>query len=221
MNCLHCNKPLLHNPVKPFCNRSCSTIHSNKNRPPRTEESKKKTSISVREAVKDCYSKENRIWYPRTYIVRKTCVICNIDFWAYGMNKSRNKTCSKNCASTNRSMNRVRKTHIKFIEPVTNRIVDLQSSWEESVAIHLNCLNILWSRPSKRLQWFDGLNHRTYLPDFYLPELDIYLDVKNPIGITQQIQKISEVQKQINLVVLELEPMKAWLETLSRVELDT
>lgn len=199
---------------------SCSAVVRNANRLPRTEESKLKTSLALK-GHKHAEDRKKPEHYSFTGITLKTCVICNTLFWARGPDRKQQKTCSKDCASTNRSMNRVRKTHIPFIEPITGRVIDLQSNWEKSIAEFMNDIGIIWSRPSKRIKWNDGVKDRTYLPDFYLPLFDLYLDVKNPIGIIQQQVKITAVSKIIKLVVLELDPMKRYLEALSRFELDS
>jgi len=117
-------------------------------------------------------------------------------------------------------MNRNRRTQIPFIETNTGKLIHLQSSWEVKIAKKLDDLKIEWIRPSKRIKWDDGGRIRTYLPDFYLPEYDLYLDVKNHIGISVQKLKIEECSKIINLIVLELQPMIDYLEALSRLELD-
>lgn len=208
-------EPLKGQYVNLFCSRSCSASWNNQNRV-RSEESKAKVSKSLSGRIRDVRPPKD----PVTYITRKTCVVCSKQFWAAGEYRKRIKTCGSECASTNRSMNKTRKVHIPFVEPETGRTIDLQSSWEKIIAEKLNELNLRWSRPSKRFTWNDGIAQRTYLPDFYLPDFDLYLDVKNQVGIAQQKQKIQEVSKQINLVVSELKPMVEYLEALSRLELD-
>ena len=215
MNCRNCSKPLEGPYTKVFCSLSCSAIHRNKNRT-LTKESREKISKSL--LGKKHPKRKSKD--PVTHITRKVCVICNSGFWAAGPNRKRIVTCGKECASTNRSMNRNRKTQIPFIETITGKTIHLQSSWEVKTAKKLDELKIRWARPSKRIKWNDGERDRTYLPDFYLPDYDLYLDVKNHIGISQQKIKIEECSKIINLVVLELQPMIEYLEALSRLELD-
>ena len=57
----------------------------------------------------------------------------------------------------------------------------LQGTWEYNVAIKLDELNIKWYKPKvNRDVWqyvVDGVN-KSYTPDFYLPEYDIYLEIK-------------------------------------------
>jgi len=66
----------------------------------------------------------------------------------------------------------------------------LDSSWELELAKRLDAIGIVWERP-KPLPWTDskGKKHN-YFPDFYLPELDLYLDPKNPHAFRVQKKKI-------------------------------
>lgn len=88
--------------------------------------------------------------------------------------------------------------------------VQLHSSYETRVAIDLDANNIRWTRPAPII-WRDtnGENHR-YYPDFYLPDLDIYLEPKNDFlinsinpafGITDR-EKIQKVGKQARIKII-------------------
>ena len=59
-------------------------------------------------------------------------------------------------------------------------IVSMDSSWEVACAEKLDELGIRWERdPSLKLEYrTKKLRLRNYIPDFYLPEYDIYLEVK-------------------------------------------
>jgi hypothetical protein len=59
-------------------------------------------------------------------------------------------------------------------------IVSMDSSWEVACAKKLDELNISWIRdPAMKLEYRDRrLKLRRYIPDFYLPDHDIYLEVK-------------------------------------------
>lgn len=56
----------------------------------------------------------------------------------------------------------------------------MDSTWEVACAERLDILGIDWERDTSiKLQYKDKkLRPRNYIPDFYLPELDIYLEVK-------------------------------------------
>jgi hypothetical protein len=73
----------------------------------------------------------------------------------------------------------------------------LDSSWELALAIRLDELNIKWIRP-ERIMWIDKNNlKRSYYPDFYLNDYDMYLDPKNPAAYQNQIEKIEILKNTI------------------------
>jgi hypothetical protein len=81
--------------------------------------------------------------------------------------------------------------------------VQLDSSWEEALAIRLDKLGIKWERPGS-VKWIDSSGLiRNYFPDFYLSDYDIYLDPKNPYAIKAQQEKINCLTTQLkNLKIL-------------------
>ncbi len=68
---------------------------------------------------------------------------------------------------------------------------------------NLDLNKIKWSRPNFRIKWLDQNTNkiRTYLPDFFLPDYNYYLDVKNPIKILEDSYKLQEVSKIIPLFI--------------------
>jgi len=59
-------------------------------------------------------------------------------------------------------------------------IVLMDSTWEVKMAMKLDELDIKWRRdPKIKLEYKTrGGRKRNYIPDFYLPDLDIYIEVK-------------------------------------------
>ena len=59
-------------------------------------------------------------------------------------------------------------------------IVEMDSTWEVECAKRLDELGIKWQRDTiTKLEYRDrSLKLRNYIPDFYLPEYDVYLEVK-------------------------------------------
>ena len=56
--------------------------------------------------------------------------------------------------------------------------IKFQGSWEVEFAKYLDNKNIKWERPHKTYKYiFENENHR-YLPDFYLPEYNLYIEIK-------------------------------------------
>ena len=56
----------------------------------------------------------------------------------------------------------------------------MDSTWEVMMANRLNELDITWVRdPKMKLEYKTrGGRMRNYIPDFYLPDFDIYIEVK-------------------------------------------
>lgn len=59
-------------------------------------------------------------------------------------------------------------------------IVSMDSSWEFKCAEKFDSLDVEWVRdPSMKLEYRDKkLRLRRYIPDFYLPKYDLYIEVK-------------------------------------------
>lgn len=65
-----------------------------------------------------------------------------------------------------------------YISPIAGKVF-LQSSWELAYAKYLDLNNIIWERNMKRFYYTDLLgNSRYYIPDFYLAEDDLYIEIK-------------------------------------------
>ncbi len=59
-------------------------------------------------------------------------------------------------------------------------VVSMDSTWEVACAVRLDELGIAWERSRDiKIHYRDKkLRSRNYVPDFYLPEYDIYIEVK-------------------------------------------
>ena len=59
-------------------------------------------------------------------------------------------------------------------------ILEMDSTWEVIMAMRLDELNIQWERDENmKLPYFAKSGRkRNYIPDFYLPDFDAYLEVK-------------------------------------------
>ena len=78
--------------------------------------------------------------------------------------------------------------------------ITLDSSYELKVAQDLDKNGILWIRP-KSLKWNDNGQIRIYIPDFYLPDYDIYLDPKNDYLIKKDKRKIRLAEEYNNVKI--------------------
>lgn len=59
--------------------------------------------------------------------------------------------------------------------------IKVQGTWEYNIALKLNEMGIVWSKPktnSDLLKYEMNDKIKSYAPDFYLPDFDVYLEVK-------------------------------------------
>jgi len=63
---------------------------------------------------------------------------------------------------------------------VDGELVSMDSTWEVIMAMRLDELNIQWERDENmKLPYLSKAGRkRNYIPDFYLPEHDVYIEVK-------------------------------------------
>ena len=77
---------------------------------------------------------------------------------------------------------------------------NLRGSYELKVASFLNEKKLLWNR-EKKLSYFDGEITRTYLPDFYLPERNVYIETKGYFSEKDK-HKMKLVLEQNNITLI-------------------
>ena len=208
--CNHCSSIIKYESRKnKFCCKSCAALYNNKNRSPRTENSKKKTSLTIKRLIsegiiipKKGKNKKRKYIGPYTPIKRKKCTNCNKEFWA-----AKDKvTCSDLCRHERSAFNNVKKQHIKYFNRFDNEYIFLHSNWEVVIADWLNDKNIPWSRPKEVLYWIDkDEKRRRYTPDFLIKSIDLYVDVKNPLKISQEKEKLKILTDNYNLIVGNIE----------------
>lgn len=93
-------------------------------------------------------------------------------------------------------------THIKYYDVVNllNETYKVRGTWELKIAEWLTVNNILWVR-KKYIQYIDNDGViRTYTPDFYIPSLDIYLEVKGYFSEKDK-DKLDKVVNQNKIVL--------------------
>ena len=108
------------------------------------------------------------------------------------------------------SASALKSTHRRLVKSARKYIckngteILLDSSWEEALAKRLDELDINWVRPEIPIPWIDkNSRQHNYFPDFYLPDLKLYLDPKNPMACLVQKEKLDIITNQLdNLVIL-------------------
>jgi len=220
--CKHCSKPLPYEKRRnKFCSKNCAASFNGTGRV-RTAESKKKISLKMRLLIetgsitKPAPPRREKIVWCRLY-GRYTCHGCLKEFWRP---KIYQVCCSIDCRDRICSQNKCKKTQIEYFNKFENKTIYLQSTWEQNIADLLTKLDIYWTRPSKRFKWTDTTlqKKRTYLPDFYLPQYDLYLDVKNPHKKQVDHDKISQLTKLFPLYVGTLSEMIDFIKRQTGVE---
>ena len=85
-------------------------------------------------------------------------------------------------------------------------IVSMDSTWEVACARRLDELGIRWIRNSSlKLKYITrGRRARNYIPDFYLPDHDVYIEVKG-YWTEAARHKMKDVQKRnpVKIIILE------------------
>jgi predicted nuclease of restriction endonuclease-like RecB superfamily len=89
---------------------------------------------------------------------------------------------------------------------VEGTIVSMDSTWEVACASRLDELGIKWERDhSIKLGYVTrGKRKRNYIPDFYLPEYDVYIEVKG-YWTDAARHKMKDVQARnpVRIIILE------------------
>ena len=89
-------------------------------------------------------------------------------------------------------------------------IVSMDSTWEVACANRLDELGIKWIRnPSLKLKYITrGRRARNYIPDFYLPDHDVYIEVKG-YWTESARHKMKSVQTLNSVKIIILESLDA------------
>ena len=93
---------------------------------------------------------------------------------------------------------------------VEGAIVSMDSTWEVACARRLDELGIKWTRdPNIKLGYVTrGKRKRNYIPDFYLPDQDVYIEVKG-YWTPAAIHKMKDVQSRNPVRIIILESLQA------------
>lgn len=190
-----------------FCNSHCSGLFNNKKRIENgfimSDETKQKISISLKGK-----NYHNGISRPKKILLRKEvkCVVCGTIMSLQPSNKK--LTCCYKCQMIRQSAimvekckTRVNRNHWKCVRYDSKYYgnIHLDSTWESKLVADMEFNNIKWEK-SKYFKWIDETGKtRSYFPDFYLPDYNIYLDPKNPYLAKLDEFKINQVIKNHNI----------------------
>jgi hypothetical protein len=214
--CLFCKTPFAsttHKRYKKCCSNDCARKYS------QTFVDTKKISSSL----KIYNSNKIKCFKPRVKsnrrLITSTCKICNIEFNP-SLAKIR-QTCSDICFRKLISINSTKNTNCggeTNYKKFKYKDVWMDSSWEVTIAEWLDFNKIEWKRDRKlNFLWTDlNGNKRRYYPDFYLPDLNVYLDPKNKYKLNQDLFKLNQVIKEnkINLIFGSVDQIKTNLNSI-------
>lgn len=109
------------------------------------------------------------------------CLGCKKKFKVVPYLAKRRKYCSSLCAITTigkRTTSPKASKGKSGIREDINPNVCFYSTWEANIARVFNLVNVRWNYAPKIF----NLGKHTYRPDFYLPDFDTYVEVKNFLG---------------------------------------
>lgn len=184
MFCFSCNQCSLAYETKDrrskYCSRSCAAVFNN-----RAKGNKHETRIRKFASSR----------FPFSAISRKTCTHCKVDFWSTKISADRYRsTCGDFCFMS------VKKTNAKGIKTHEHNGFIFQSQWEVRMAMFLDGKSIKWTQPEPLIYIDCNGKIRKYFADFYIPEIDLYVDPKNPYCIQQQQEKLDIISRTSNLI---------------------
>jgi len=188
-----------------FCSASCRASFYNNGKI-----ISEKTRQNISKSVKNFYllnpyktlNRRKRKIKPKKILSKKiNCSFCGNEFVSI-----RNKSCRYPSLCSDSCLINMKQLNARGNKKLIYKDIRFDSRWEIDVAIFLDSLYLRWERPITPVPWQggDGKSHK-YFPDFFLPDYDLYLDPKNPICISKQIEKLNIVSKKINLIYGEKE----------------
>ena len=157
---------------KQFCSHSCSAVYSNRTRGPLSLGTRLKISASIKISPHHNNNK-GKVIVPRLI---KECLNCSKEFTT--LRWQGHKYCSVDCSIHDIGS---RPTSPKAARAKAGIRLDIDSKlyffsrWEANFARILNLLKVKWIFQPRT---FD-LRTQKYTPDFYLPDYDSYIEIKN------------------------------------------
>jgi len=185
------------NKHKKYCSRSCANSRTH------SEETKQRIKSSLLSSDKFW-----KVQHDRTTKATKTIICqnpsCSKTFSVKNNWKNR-KYCSLKCSAYKSGGQRLYSGRSRYHGGWYNNVW-MDSSWEMSLAKRLDYLGIVWKRDNSlyfEYKDIDG-NLRKYYPDFYLPNKNLYIEVKGywTEQTKHKIQSVVDAHK-INLITLE------------------
>lgn len=156
---------------KNYCSQSCSATVNN---------SKRRLSLDTRIKISHALTGKKYPDRPKMPPQRGVCLYCHKDFTVkfWRPTTDPQKYCSIRCAMKDIGGRPTspRAARAKAgIRSELSKTIYFYSRWEANFARLMNFLKVKWVHQPKTFQ----LESQKYTPDFYLPEHDIYIEIKN------------------------------------------
>lgn len=96
--------------------------------------------------------------------------------------------------------------HLSFSKSRTHEYkgIKFHGLWEVKFAMNLDDKNVKWRRPTEKFQYIFEGKSRNYTPDFWIPELESYVEIK---GYTTPKDEAKWSQFPLKLIVLKGEDL--------------
>ena len=182
-----------------FCSIKCSLSVRKK---------QEETKIKISNKLKDYFSKNK---------VDKFCLECNTNIKDKRPNA---KFCSRSCSAKHNIEEKKIKLselrikylenskHINWIDTynINGDLIKVQGNWEKEFTISLNRLGILYKRKSISIN-----NFNKYTPDFYIPDYDIFIEVKGFLYEKDKYKMLKAIDNNKNIdlrIIFDIEKIK-------------
>lgn len=73
--------------------------------------------------------------------------------------------------------------------------IKLQGTWEVVFAKHMDKMHIEYDAHKGKIKYFQDGKERSYMPDFYIPSINLYVDVKGAFFDFLQFEKFNCIKK--------------------------
>lgn len=176
-----------------YCSKSCSALVNNPNRIMSED-----TKFKISQALKGTHPKVPPTRFaPRLRTMCQNSLCQKVMFLPPWLAKKR-KYCSKTCAikvigskTTSPKASKGKSGIRKDIDPN----ICFYSTWEANTARVFNLVNLRWLYAPRIF----NLGKHTYRPDFYLPDFDTFIEVKNFLGSYSRQRDLLFRQKYPNI----------------------
>lgn len=95
---------------------------------------------------------------------------------------------------------------------VARKLYELSIEWEEGFAKRLDELKIVWTRKVEIFRYVHSSgSERRYYPDFFLPEHDLFVEIKGMIdeNVEPKLQAVRDAKRRI-IILKSLEEIQAF-----------